>query len=146
MSNYLSHHGVKGQRWGVRRYQYEDGSLTTLGKKRNKAINTNLNNSKKIVDSSSNIAKDMKRMHESVGDMKANSKTTKDLSKMSDQELQSRVKRMNLERQYSDLTSNQVSRGRANVGSVLDVVGGTLGVASSAIAIALAIREFKKVV
>ena len=30
----LDHHGVKGQRWGVRRYQNPDGSLTALGKKR----------------------------------------------------------------------------------------------------------------
>lgn len=30
---YLIHHGVKGQRWGVRRYQNEDGSLTPKGKK-----------------------------------------------------------------------------------------------------------------
>lgn len=30
----LYHHGVKGQRWGVRRYQNPDGSLTALGKKR----------------------------------------------------------------------------------------------------------------
>ena len=29
----LMHHGVKGQRWGVRRYQNEDGSLTSAGKK-----------------------------------------------------------------------------------------------------------------
>ena len=31
---YLAHHGVKGQKWGVRRYQNEDGSLTPAGKRR----------------------------------------------------------------------------------------------------------------
>lgn len=31
---YLVHHGIKGQKWGVRRYQNEDGSLTPAGKKR----------------------------------------------------------------------------------------------------------------
>ena len=30
----ISHHGIKGQRWGVRRYQNADGSLTAAGKKR----------------------------------------------------------------------------------------------------------------
>lgn len=30
----LYHHGVKGQRWGVRRYRNEDGSLTNEGKAR----------------------------------------------------------------------------------------------------------------
>lgn len=30
----LYHHGIKGQKWGVRRYQNEDGSLTAVGKKR----------------------------------------------------------------------------------------------------------------
>lgn len=32
--NYLIHHGIKGQKWGNRRYQYEDGSLTPEGRKR----------------------------------------------------------------------------------------------------------------
>lgn len=32
--DYLMHHGVKGMRWGHRRYQNEDGSLTLAGKKR----------------------------------------------------------------------------------------------------------------
>ena len=30
--NYLAHHGVKGQKWGVRRYENADGSLTPAGK------------------------------------------------------------------------------------------------------------------
>lgn len=32
--NELTHHGVKGQKWGVRRYQNKDGTLTEKGKKR----------------------------------------------------------------------------------------------------------------
>lgn len=32
--NYLYHHGIPGQKWGVRRYQNEDGSLTNAGKRR----------------------------------------------------------------------------------------------------------------
>lgn len=33
-SNYLEHHGIKGQKWGTRRFQNEDGSLTPEGKER----------------------------------------------------------------------------------------------------------------
>ena len=34
MDNELYHHGIKGQKWGVRRYQNKDGSLTYAGKKK----------------------------------------------------------------------------------------------------------------
>lgn len=31
---YLAHHGIMGQRWGVRRFQNKDGTLTSAGRKR----------------------------------------------------------------------------------------------------------------
>ena len=33
MENELYHHGIKGMKWGVRRYQNKDGTLTNAGKK-----------------------------------------------------------------------------------------------------------------
>lgn len=35
-NDYIYHYGIKGQKWGVRRYQNDDGSLTAAGKKREK--------------------------------------------------------------------------------------------------------------
>ena len=34
LRNSLSHHGILGMKWGVRRFQNSDGSLTSAGKKR----------------------------------------------------------------------------------------------------------------
>ena len=34
MHSELAHHGIKGQKWGVRRYQNSDGTLTSAGKER----------------------------------------------------------------------------------------------------------------
>lgn len=33
-NSYLAHHGIRGQKWGVRRYQNPDGSLTAEGRRR----------------------------------------------------------------------------------------------------------------
>ena len=33
-SNHIAHYGIKGQKWGIRRYQNRDGSLTTAGIRR----------------------------------------------------------------------------------------------------------------
>ena len=39
----ISHHGIIGQKWGIRRYQNKDGTLTSAGKKRAKEQIENIN-------------------------------------------------------------------------------------------------------
>ena len=46
--NYLMHYGIKGQRWGIRRFQNEDGTLTAEGKSRYKNTTNGPDSSKKL--------------------------------------------------------------------------------------------------
>ena len=58
METELYHHGIKGQRWGVRRYQNPDGSLTLAGKKRALQMQnsyTELSQNKKYHDKNGNL-------------------------------------------------------------------------------------------
>lgn len=83
MSNYeLFHHGTKGMRWGIRRYQNKDGSLTLLGKRRARKQ-----------EQFENSHEDYKQAH-----------STKSVSLMSNRELRERNNRLQMERQYSQLT------------------------------------------
>ena len=60
-SNELYHHGIKGQKWGVRRFQKKDGTLTPAGRKRQakqeydaerKAAKTKYQNAKRDINGS----------------------------------------------------------------------------------------------
>lgn len=72
-----------------------------------------------------------------------NDKPRLDLSKMSDKELRDRINRENLERQYNDLFNNQrtVSKGRQRVERLLDAAGDAMVVTSSALTLALLLKQ-----
>lgn len=48
MNSYLKHHGIKGMKWGVRRYQNEDGTLTPAGLKRQEKFDKEFKTAKKL--------------------------------------------------------------------------------------------------
>lgn len=120
----LQHHGIKGMKWGVRRTPEQ------------------LARTKGHIDTASGIVKEAKNINNSVSNIRSTAKK-KDLSKMTDQELRDRVNRMNLEQQFSQLSSNKVSKGESYVRNTLEIAGSTLAVASSAIAIAVGIKQLK---
>ena len=85
--NEIKHHGIKGQKWGVRRYRNRDGSLTPAGRKR--------------YSDSAPAHEHHKRVYDG-----------KKARELSDQELRDRLNRLNMEKQYNQLTQQETSPGK----------------------------------
>jgi hypothetical protein len=67
-----------------------------------------------------------------------------DLSDMSDKEMRDKINRAMLERQYNDVFNPQkTSRGREHVTQILETTGTVLAIGSSALGIALAVKELR---
>lgn len=187
----LAHHGIVGMKWGIRRYQNKDGSLTAEGHQRSQVYGKNqistsakkvtkkkkvsdmtddelaqdnrrhaleaqykknhpekkskLQSSKEAIDSGRQLTNQMKSLNQVVKSTRKR-KNTKNLSKMTDDELRRVINRKNLEQQYRNITyePDKIDKGQAMVDEILDYGGTALAITSSALSIALAIRELKK--
>ena len=91
MEDILVHHGILGMKWGIRRYQNKDGTLTSAGKKR-------YSNNDDIKDAQQKNTEEPKK------------KSVKD---MSDEELRREVNRMQLEQNYLKMTGQNIEKGKS---------------------------------
>ena len=102
MDNELYHHGILGMKWGVRRYQNKDGSLTSAGKKRIRE-------------------KDMSNWSEDA--KKFNALKKKSVNEMSDSELRAYTNRSQLEQQYNRLNPSAFKKGMTYAATAAAAMG-----------------------
>lgn len=129
--NELMHHGILGMKWGVRRFQNSDGSLTAAGRKRyNQEMSKLKEEEKKIKNQERTKAKidkleakkaelaERKKALEGKKDSDSEENTKNDIKEiakskltsknkkvkdMSDDELQAVIDRLNLEKKYTEI-------------------------------------------
>ena len=167
MENELYHYGVLGMKWGVRRYQNRDGSLTAEGKRRynrdiaenlakkkdsridtsspdpNRWVREDIERSKRVIDSGSDLIRQAKSIERNTSPR--STKKRLNVSNMSDKELRDKINRELLERQYSDIFGEEakVSRGRQFTRETLEIAGTALAATSSVLGIMLAIKQLR---
>jgi hypothetical protein len=138
-------------RWGVRRYQNPDGTLTELGKKRygastDKKVQKEV---KKDLEATNTILRETTNASRTASATIRNHKSKvqrMDLSKMTDAEMRQKIAREQLESQYDAMFNpkrQRVESGKQTVASVLEGLGTTTALVGSALSIAIAVKALR---
>lgn len=117
---YLSHYGVKGMKWGVRKKRSTSGAKKqTTGTKKATEGTKKITEKVKVLNAKRKETTEQKRAEKTKREQVSKRKA---LSDMTDDELNSFIKRLELEKRYTDLVRQQrpqKSRGRQTVENIL---------------------------
>ena len=149
-NNVLGHSGIKGQKWGIRRYQNEDGSLTEEGKKRYgnpETYRAVAKEASSLEEATKGASSAVSTAASIINTQRGSKAIRKDYSNLSDKELQEKINRLNLERAYGDLSGDTkyVKTGKEKAREILQTAGATLAIAYTAIEIYAQLHGFKDI-
>lgn len=116
LDEYLEHHGIKGQKWGVRRFQTAAGRLTAAGKARVASL--------KNAAKTHSEKKKQKAIDDAVNSGDIN-KVSKMQKQMSPQEIRKAMERVQLNQQLSQLKTKQAMESIQRANDVIKQVADT---------------------